>query len=116
MLKKLKDKLLYIFLDTFEFLLILGIGAFFGIGAYSIEPRVTFFAMGFLYGAFLGFAAWPIFDSDKWTLKPLICAVTGALLSVAWGTLLEWSIVNIFFAGIGGLVLGYLAPLWAKYM
>ena len=116
MLEKLKDKLLDVFLETFELIVILGIGVVFGIGAFSIESRISFFAMGFLYGAFLGFAAWPIFDSDKWTSKPLICAVLGAVLSVGWAALLGWSNVNIFFGGIGGLVLGYLAPVWAKYM
>ena len=116
MLKKLKDKLLDIFLETFEFLLILGMGVGFGVGAYSIQPRVSFFAIGFLYGASLLFAVSSIFDSDKWTSKPLICAIIGALLTVAWGTLLGWSIINIFFAGIVGLILGYSAPLWGKYM
>ena len=115
MLQKLKDKILDIFLETFEFFLIFGMGAGFGIGAYSIEPKISFFAMGFLYGTFLIFAVCPLFDSDKWTFKPLICAVAGAFLSVGWGAVLGRSVVNIFYASIGVLILGYAAPLWVKY-
>lgn len=116
MLAKLKDKFLDIFLEMFDSLAVFGLGVFFGVGALFIEPKFTFFVMGFLYGAFLGFAALPVFDSDRWTFKPLICAVIGALLSIGLAVFLGWSITNIFLGGIGGLVLGYFAPGWAKYM
>ena len=116
MLENFKTKLLDVFLDKFDSIAIFGLGIFFGIGALFIELRLSFFVMGFVYGAYIGFAGLPVFDSDKWTSKPLICAVLGVLLSVALAMFLGWSIVNIFFAGIGGLVLGYFAPTWAKYM
>ena len=116
MLDNLKNKLLDVFLDMFDLLAIFGLGLFFGIGALSIQPKLSFFTMGFLYGAYLGFAALPVFNSDKWALKPLICASLGALLSVALAMFLGWSIAKIFFAGIGGLILGYFATAWAKYM
>jgi len=114
--EKLRDKIFGIFLTVFEPLALFGIGIFFGVGGLFIQPKLSFFIMGFLYGAFLGFAAFPVFDSDKWASKPLICAVLGGLLTAALAAFLDWSITKICFAGIGGLVMGYFAPVWAKYM
>jgi len=116
MFDNLKNKLLDVFLDMFDPLAIFGLGVFFGIGGLFIQPKLSFFTMGFLYGAYLGFAALPVFDSDKWASKPMICACLGALLSVAAAMLLDWSIAKIFVAAIGGVILGYFAPAWAKYM
>ena len=116
MFESLKAKLFDIFLDKFEWVIFVGLMLFFGIGGLFIQAKLSFFIMGVVFGAYLSFAALPIFESDRLASKPLMCAALGAVLSAVLGLFLGWSIDKVFIGSIGGLIFGYFAPVWARYM
>lgn len=102
--------------DKEAFLIVVIAGICFGLGALFYEFNLKIFVTCFLFGLYSGFAALPYIDSEKWSPKPLVCAILGMIGACAFGLSLDWSLTHIALLGLGGLVFGYFAPIAAEYV
>lgn len=96
--------------------IVLGLGLLFGvlglIGSLSFEH----FLMRGGFGAFLGFAALPYFDSEKWPARPVTCALIAGAAAVALTASREQSVMTIIISGGIGFAFGFLSPYFAKHL
>ena len=96
--------------------IVIGVGLVFGVVGLiaSLSLNALFLRAGF--GAFVGFAALPYLNSRKWPARPLVCAMIGGVVAVLLGLVRQETSSIIVVFGLAGVVLGYLAPLWARYV
>lgn len=103
--------------DGEALLIIFGFGVVFGLGALFLhEFSLKFLILGFLFGSYCGFAALPYIDSTKWKPKPKTCAVLGMLGALLFALTSNWQIEQALLLATGGLIIGYFAPFWAKFI
>jgi len=113
----MRDTLKTNYLDKEAVLIIIGLGLIFGMGTmFSYGLRLDLFLCGCFFGAFLGFAGLPMFDKKKWHPKPWICAGLAALGAMTFALSRDYTPQHIFALLTSGLITGYFAPYWAKYM
>jgi len=112
----LRNKVQLLAFDKETVLIICLFGVFFGLGALFHELSFKFFFLGYLFGCYLGFAALPFIDSKKWKAKPKTCAALGSIGAMVFARIWNYSPEQIIVFGVVGVILGYLAPAWVKYM
>jgi len=112
----MRDKLELLAFDKEAIIIIFLSGAFVGLGALFYELSIKLFLTGFLFGAFLAFAALPYIDSEKWKSKPDACCVLGLIGTVMFAVMLNQPFHNVILFGVVGAILGYFAPVWAKHI
>lgn len=98
-------------------LIIVGTGAFFSL-VWATPGGWDGARIGFLLGAYVGFAMLPAWDEHKYKPRPVSCAILGAIGAMGFMTFFEeeWSFfVYAFSAFIGGII-GFFAPIWVKYL
>ncbi|MEM9375811.1 MAG: hypothetical protein AAGA72_06290 [Pseudomonadota bacterium] len=96
--------------------IVFGLGLLFGVLGLIGSLNVEQFLMRGGFGAFLGFAALPYFDSEKWPARPLTCAVIAGGVAIALAIAREQSFMTVIIFGGIGLTFGFLSPFFAKHL
>jgi len=102
--------------DLEALVLIGGIALLFGGLSFLNVPDLRGFAYGGLFGAYIGFAALPIFDDEKWKPRPFMCSVLGGVGAMVAAFERFGTPSAALIGGVAGLSLGYIAPRWAKHL
>ena len=96
--------------------IVFGLGLLFGVLGLIGSLSVDHFLMRGGFGAFLGFAALPYFDAEKWPARPVMCAVIASGAAVALAISREQSLMTMIIIGGIGFAFGFLSPYFAKHL
>ncbi|NHK28213.1 hypothetical protein FF098_009885 [Parvularcula flava] len=103
--------------NTVEAVLIIGsLALLLGVMALFSVPNLHGFIMGSLFGAYVGFAGLPFFDSGKWKPRPIVCGILAGVACAAIAASRTADMQTVILWGLVGAIAGLFAPIWVKYV
>lgn len=92
------------------------LGLAFAVSFSLFSFSVFKFVVGGLFGAYVGFAALPFFDSSRWQPRPVACGLLGAVGCALLAVSRSQGPLVVLISGLVGGLVGLFAPWWAKYL
>lgn len=102
--------------DLEAIVIIGGLGLLFGIFGFIDGLTLRGFLLGLSFGVFIGFAGLPYINDEKYSPMPVTCSVLGAVAGLVIGLERFDTTTSVILLTGAGVIVGYFAPSWAKYL